>query len=112
MPAPCTTNMVGARGAFRLTCPQPPKNVRVRARLLIRCVSRFWWGKQRVASQPASYSDRRGKTVYPVFNRLIFLGVRRSKQDAAQEVVLQPPSTGTTKMPPACHACNNKSSYK
>jgi len=40
------------------------------------------------------------------------LGVRRSKQDTAQELVLQPPSIGTTKMPPTGHAHNNKRSYE
>ena len=47
-----------------------------RARLLIRCVSRFWWGNKTVASQPTSHSDRRGKTVCPVFNRLLLGGLR------------------------------------
>jgi len=43
-----------------------------------------------------TYSVRRGKTVCPVFQPFNILGVRRSNQDAAQEVVFQPPSTGTT----------------
>ena len=45
---------------------------RLRARLPIRLVKRFWWGNQTVPSQPTSCSDRRGKTVYQLFNRSIF----------------------------------------
>ena len=44
----------------------------LRGRLPNRLFKRFWWGNQTVTSQPPSYSDRRGKTVYILFNRPIF----------------------------------------
>ena len=50
----------------------PQTCIALRARLPIRLVKRFWWGNQTVASQPSSHLNRRGRTVYLLFNRLIF----------------------------------------
>ena len=57
---------------FKYNSKQINVFIKLRARLPIRLVRRFWWGNQTVASQPASDSNRHGKTVYLLFNRLIF----------------------------------------
>jgi len=61
-----------------------------------------------VASQPGSYSDRRGKTVYPVFNCLIFLLL-----DGQNPTLLNSSFCNHRLLtPPIHHACNGKNRYQ
>ena len=107
-------SLLGIGFRFHLYCTWQTL-LQLRASLPIRRVSRFWWGNWTVASQPASqyYSDRRGKTVYPVFNRPIFWVLdyqnrTRLKRSDCNLRLLASPKCHQPTMPAITRAATNK----